>query len=305
MPKKAMLGPLSDMDIRLLKVFRTITDSGGLSAAELALNIGRSTISRHLRDLEMRLGVTLCRRGRAGFELTPEGHIVYDATLRLLGAFDEFRGSVNDVHEKMRGHINIALHDKTITNKESRMHEAIRRFDDAAPEVTIDVHIEPLNEIERGIIDGRFHLGVVPMHRVSSTLDYYSLFEEPMHLYCGRHHPFFSSSNLPNDKILSAKFAGLGYHSPNMMIGDQLNMRRIATGYDQEAIALLILSGKYIAYLPDHYAGQFVDRGEMARIQSDVFRYTCDFSAIVRNSPKPSLVLQHFLDEVVLCHQSK
>ncbi len=35
-------------DIRLLRVFQTIVQAGGISAAELVLNIGRSTISRHL-----------------------------------------------------------------------------------------------------------------------------------------------------------------------------------------------------------------------------------------------------------------
>ena len=48
MPKKALLGQLAAVDVRLLRIFRTIADVGGLSAAELELNIGRSTISRHL-----------------------------------------------------------------------------------------------------------------------------------------------------------------------------------------------------------------------------------------------------------------
>ena len=37
-----------------------------MAAAELELNIGTSTVSRHMKDLETRLGLTLCRRGRAG-----------------------------------------------------------------------------------------------------------------------------------------------------------------------------------------------------------------------------------------------
>ena len=44
---RAILGNLSDTDIRLLRVFIVVAQAGGLSAAELELNIGRSTISRH------------------------------------------------------------------------------------------------------------------------------------------------------------------------------------------------------------------------------------------------------------------
>ena len=63
---RAALGQLSDMDIRLLRVFKSVVECGGMAAAELELNIGTSTISRHIKDLETRLGLTVCRRGRAG-----------------------------------------------------------------------------------------------------------------------------------------------------------------------------------------------------------------------------------------------
>ena len=70
---KAVLGQLSDMDLRLLRVFKSVVDCGGMAAAELELNIGTSTLSRHVKDLETRLGVVLCRRGRGGFAVSPEG----------------------------------------------------------------------------------------------------------------------------------------------------------------------------------------------------------------------------------------
>src|SRR5574343_1906153 len=99
--RKAVLGQISDMDLRLLRVFRAVVDCGGMSAAELELNIGTSTVSRHIKDLEARLGLTLCRRGRAGFALTAEGQRVYDETLRLLASVRSFRDSVDDIHSRM------------------------------------------------------------------------------------------------------------------------------------------------------------------------------------------------------------
>ena len=67
------MGQLSDADLRLLRVFKAVVDCGGMASAELELNLAMSTISRHVKDLETRLGLVLCRRGRAGFALTPEG----------------------------------------------------------------------------------------------------------------------------------------------------------------------------------------------------------------------------------------
>ena len=62
---RAVLGQVSDMDLRLLRVFKAVAECGGMAAAELELNIGTSTVSRHMKDLETRLGLVLCRRGRA------------------------------------------------------------------------------------------------------------------------------------------------------------------------------------------------------------------------------------------------
>lgn len=90
-PSRAALGQLSDMDIRLLPVFKTVVDCGGMAAAGLELHIGTSTVSRHIKDLETRPGLTLCRLGRAGFALTTEGEQIYAETLHLLSSVDAFR----------------------------------------------------------------------------------------------------------------------------------------------------------------------------------------------------------------------
>lgn len=282
-----------------------VSDSGGISAAELELNIGRSTISRHIKDLEIRLGVTLCRRGRGGFALTDEGRAVYQATLRLLGALDEFRAEINDVHRRMTGHISLALFDKTVSNPDCHISKTLQVFVDTAPEVSLEIYVEPLNEIERGVMEGRFQIGVIPAHRESSSLAYQSLFSEQMWLYCGADHHLFAvpDKQIKRRDIVACKYAGLGYHSPNMEVGRQLSLERAVSVYDQEAIAHLLLSGRYIGFLPDHYAKPLVDLGQIRAIGQKTFHYLCEFLSIVRASPKPSRVVTTFLDCLVKSHQ--
>ncbi|MDU1797383.1 MAG: HTH-type transcriptional activator BauR, partial [Pseudomonas aeruginosa] len=88
------LGQVSDFDIRLLRIFKTIVECGSFSAAESTLGLSRSAISLHMGDLEKRLGMRLCQRGRAGFALTDEGREVYRATQTLLAALEGFRAEV-------------------------------------------------------------------------------------------------------------------------------------------------------------------------------------------------------------------
>jgi len=303
---RAALGQLSDMDIRLLRVFKSVAECGGMAAAELELNIGTSTVSRHIKDLETRLGLTLCRRGRAGFALTAEGTQIYAETLRLLAGVDAFRNRVDEIHQRMGGELHIAVFDKTASNPQAHIGTAIARFSELAPEVSLHLHVAPLNTIERGVLDGQFQVGVIPGHRSSDTLAYDELFSETMFLYCGAQHALFKAAPAQEpidwDALRAHDFAGLGYHSPNMEISQQVRLTRKATGYDQESIATLILSGKYLGFLPDHYAESFVLAGQMRSIQSAIFRYTCSFFSIVRGSPQSSRVTRAFQECLLQAH---
>jgi len=302
---RSALGQLSDMDLRLLRVFKSVVECGGMAAAELELNIGISTVSRHVKDLETRLGLTLCRRGRAGFAVTSEGQQIYAETLRLLAGADAFRRSVDEIHRQMGGQISVAVFDKTASNPAARIPQAIALFSELAPDVGLNLHVAPINVIERGVIDGQFQVGVIPGHRSSQTLAYQTLFDETMLLYCGASHALFKAdtSGMGWEALNGHPFAGLGYHSPNMEISQKVGLRRQATGYDQESIATLLLSGKYLGFLPDHYAKGFVQAGQMWPVKPALFRYVCGFFSIVRRSPEPSRVTSAFHECLLRAHQ--
>ena len=298
--QRAVLGQLSDMDLRLLQVFKAVVECGGMSAAELELNIGTSTVSRHIKDLEARLGLTLCRRGRAGFALTAEGQRVYDETLRLLASVRSFRDSVDDIHSRMGGQLAVAVFDKTASNPAARIGEAIAAFTAQAPDVQLQLHVGSINAIERGVIDGSYQVGIIPAHRSSQSLVYSDLFGETMLLYCGAGHPLFGQppqvhAALDWDALRTYPFAGLGYHSPNMELSHQAQLTRSATGFDQESIATLVLSGRFLGFLPDHYAEAFERQGRMQAVNPQQLHYHCRFVSLVRRSPAPSRAAQAFV----------
>ena len=302
--KRAVLGQLSDMDLRLLQVFKSVVDCGGMTAAELELNIGTSTVSRHVKDLETRLGLVLCRRGRAGFALTPEGQRVYEETLLLLASVEGFRNSIDDIHSRMGGQLAVAVFDKTASNPAARIGDAIAEFTEQAPDVHLQMHVASINAIERGVIDGTYQVGIIPAHRNSHSLLYAELFSETMLLYCGAQHPLFGAdcAALTWDGLRAYHFAGLGYHSPNMALSHSAGLSRKATGFDQESIATLILSGKFLGFLPDHYAEVFERRGQMQAVQPALFRYPCNFVSLLRRSPQPPRAVQAFHECLVRAH---
>lgn len=309
---KALLGQVTDLDLRLLRVFRAVVESGGFAAAELELNIGRSTISRHIKDLETRLGMRLCRRGRGGFALTAEGTQIYHSTLRVLGAISELRSEVHNLHQRLTGNLQLALFDKTVTNPGCRIPLAIARLRERAPDVAIEIRVLPMNEIERGVIEGDFHVGVIPTHRRSEACEYRPLFKERMFLYCGSGHPLFpragfgtqegEAAPLRADEVCDHAFAGLGFHSHNMEQGHGFGLQRSATAFDQEGVATLVLSGTFLGFLPDHYAARFLEQGQMRAVMPSRFTYECGFEAMARPGAERSRLAQTFFELLVEAH---
>ena len=135
------LAQVSDFDIRLLRIFRSVVECGGFSAAETVLGIGRSAISQQMSDLEQRLGLRLCQRGRAGFSLTEEGREVYQSVLQLLGALESFRTEVNGLHQHLRGELTIGLTDNLVTLPHMRITHALAQLKERGPDVQIHIRM--------------------------------------------------------------------------------------------------------------------------------------------------------------------
>jgi LysR family transcriptional regulator, transcriptional activator for bauABCD operon len=286
------LSPVTDTDIRLLRVFKTVVECGGFSAAEVELNISRAAISLHMADLERRLGLRLCRRGRAGFLLTDEGRLAYEAALRLLAGLESFRSEINTAHGRLRGELNIGITDNLVTLPQMRVTDALRGLKTQAPDVRVNIRMIPPNEIERGVLDGRLHIGVVPARRALPGLARFALYEEESQLYCGKGHPLFDTAPdaVTRDAVESADaVAPTQAQQPHAL-------NATATATDREGVAFLVLTGCYVGFLPTHYARQWVERGAMRALLPDSHRYSVTFHAVTQKGAQPNLVLERFLD---------
>ncbi len=133
------LGQVSDFDIRLLRIFKTIVKCGSFSAAESTLGLSRSAISLHMGDLEKRLGMRLCQRGRAGFALTDEGPRGLSRDPDPAGGAGGFRAEVNDLHQHLRGELNIGIINNLVTLPQMRITHALSALKGQGPQVRINI----------------------------------------------------------------------------------------------------------------------------------------------------------------------
>lgn len=297
MARQMLIPQIGNADLKLLRIFKTVAECGGISAAESELNTGRSTISKHLSDLETRLGFRLCNRGPAGFFLTDEGAQVLTATDALLESVRDFRTRMNEVRQKLVGTLRIAAFDQSISNPEARLSHALRLFSDRAPDVDLDLSMLPPNIIEARLQEGQLDIGIIARHRPLPGLDYMPVHGEDMYLFCGRGHPFFDAPEaLDLETVRGARYAGISFNSPNLQVGQSLNMRSRAVVQNEMMLAMLVLSGQYVGFIPAHMAEQFEQQDKMRRVLPDQIHYRTSFAAATRRAPEPNRLTRVFLD---------
>jgi DNA-binding transcriptional LysR family regulator len=298
---QVLSGQLSDSDIRLLRIFRGVVESGGLSAAEVELNMSVAAVSMGIGDLEKRLGLKLCQRGRAGFALSDEGAQVYQAVLQVLAALENFRTEVNSIHAHLRGELNIGITDNLVSMSDHmRVTNSLAALRVRGPEVRINIRMMPPAEIEKNVLDGRMHIGVIPALRPLAGLEYLALYSEATRLYCGHNHVLFGQGEealKPATVLAEAAVLATGVLPESARAFTQ-DMQGAATATDREGIAFLILSGEYIGFLPQHYAQRWVDEQRMRELLPAHFCYQTPYAAITRKGARPNLVLQTYLEEL-------
>ena len=298
--RQEALAQVSDFDIRLLKIFRSVVECGGFSAAENVLGIGRSAISQQMSDLEQRLGLRLCQRGRAGFSLTEEGREVYQSALQLLGALESFRTEVNGLHQHLRGELNIGLTDNLVTLPHMRITHALAQLKDRGPDVRIQIRMIAPSQVEQGVLDGSLHVGVVPQASPLSGLEYEFLYGERSLLYCAVGHPLFyvDDNQLADDRLNSQDAIAPTFRLPAEIQALYQTLNCTASASDREGMAFLILTGRYIGYLPDHYASFWAQQGRLRALKASERFYDLNLCWVTRKGRRPHLVLESFLESL-------
>ncbi len=255
---------LADVDLRLLRVFHAVARNKGPAAAQDDLGVTQATISAQLAQLEERLGMRLCKRGRGGFALSEEGTLVFEASRNLFRSIENFRTTIGSARGELTGDIYFGAVDALWSSADIRLSNVYAAFSELAPKVVLHTEIASPQDLVQGLMEDRFHLILAPAQRIPQPLRAVMAFEERQSLYCGREHPLFEAadetialSELPEHAYVARSYL-LNWVGPE---GVRLEPHAVTS--HMESSALFILSGKYIGHLPAHFARHWVERGEM------------------------------------------
>jgi DNA-binding transcriptional LysR family regulator len=83
---------------------------------------------------------------------------------------------------------------------------------------------------------------------------------------------------------------------------EHLGVSKAAATVDNiEALAILLISGAYLGFLPAHFARQWVKTGEMHQLAPDSLQLVSPFDVITRRGIAPPPILEAFLEDLAAC----
>ena len=287
---------LDNIDLRLLRIFVILADAGGFAEAQITLNLSQSTLSTHLSELEKRIGAQLCLRGRRKFRLTDVGQATYDAALKLFSDINDFQSRISSASGSITGRLKLGVSEGVFTSPQLGMQKVIARLMKPDFDIFVDLFLGIPSELEQRLSDGDRDVVIGPLTQKAPGVIYRNFYAEPHLLYCGKDHPFFGirDAAITQANLNAVRFSVRGYRQFDDLyrVG---HPRASASVVQMEAQLMMILSGNFIGFLPDHYALRWVKDGLMRAIKPRTYNFASQHFIAFREADSEKPILAAFL----------
>jgi DNA-binding transcriptional LysR family regulator len=195
---------------------------------------------------------------------------------------------VGTLSKELSGEIVILCADQLDGVKLKKLAHVIQKIHDNAPTLHLVLDGDSIENIEKLLLKDKAHAGVFPCYQQIEGLHYRALYSEPIYLCCGKDHPFFDrvDSVITKEALAAAQaiHPGIDIDASGREQLQKLNLS--AKAYQFDARKAMILSGRYIGYLPQSYIQQELNQGEMRIIQPSALTYQFNLSLVAKKLPR-------------------
>jgi DNA-binding transcriptional LysR family regulator len=138
------------------------------------------------------------------------------------------------------------------------------------------------------LLRDKAHAGLFPCYHQIEGLQYKPVFSEEMYLCCGDQHLFFE---MPDKQISAKHLAERPAVHPGIDI-DAVGRARLkklnlsARAYQFDTRKAMVLSGRYLGYLPQSYIEEELGRQTIRIIQRDSMSYQFELSLVNKRMPR-------------------
>jgi DNA-binding transcriptional LysR family regulator len=260
----------SYMNLKQLKVFLAVADSGSFSKGAEASCITQSTVSQHIASLESEFGVRLLDRTAKGALLTEGGKVLLQHARGLMAEMH----AVEQVMRRFKG-----IEEAELTVGCSNIPgvymipSALQRLQHCFPGLTITLSQSDSREVLAKLVRNEMEIGVVGGVFEEEGFEFQPLNIDTIRLIVSGTHPWAKQKNVTWDELLTVPFVfrepgsgtGTAVCSALESVGIQLRQLKISAYLgSNEAVKLAVSGGLGIAFVSELSVAKEVRRRELA-----------------------------------------
>lgn len=169
------------MDLRQLRYFVAVAESGSISMAAGRLHVAQSAVSRQMRRLEDEIGGDLFKRSVSGVTLTDSGQMLLERARFILREVESAAGDVSSFSREVHGTVRMAA--PASVGRAVYAPTALQ-FCRRYPRVKLELREIPTDEVLQRLSAGLLDLGIVSDSGVYDHLTVTPLMREHTVLFC-------------------------------------------------------------------------------------------------------------------------
>jgi DNA-binding transcriptional LysR family regulator len=182
----ANMGKPLQSSLNSLLVFHEVAKHKSFSKAAEGLFISQPAVTKHIRNLESKVGMGLVQRGKGGFALTDFGKILFKYTQKISSHLMEIENVLGNLQKDHHGLLKIGT---TESYSKCLMPKLLSGFQNSFPSIKIALDVGNSEEIERSLITYRNDLALIGVTKVSSKFESIPFLEEELALIVSPLHP--------------------------------------------------------------------------------------------------------------------
>jgi molybdate transport repressor ModE-like protein len=298
-----------DLELRQLRGFLLLVDTGSLSAAARALGVAQSTMSEGVTALERALGtrIVVRKRGGHGIALTAAGETLLPYARRVLESLEDAHVAVAAVDREVRTRVEVIANESVSTYLlPSALSEVRKQW----PKLRFSVTVGMCPSIRGGLATARYDVGLMlqtgacraaePMPSGDGIVTHPGavfLSEVPLVLFSAARHPL--ASHAGNSTVLREQLAkytvfisdARGYffdHVREFLRADSASSPRLEATGSVEAVKHSVLTDRLgIGVLPMYAVAEEVRTGRLfsLRVRPELPRVRLEAMSYRTRSP--------------------
>ena len=207
------------MQIENLKIFADLVETKSFSKAAKLNGITQSAVSQQARAMERHFKTLVIDRSQKQFQLTREGHRVYELAKEMLHTYDTLLSELQEMKKVISGTIRIS------TVYSIGLHELppyIKRFLHDYPSVNVRVEYRRSNLVYEDILHNSVDFGLVAFPVKMRQLDMIPFRNDHLVVITHPQHPLVKKGAIEVADLMGQKFIGFDPDIPTRKAVDQI-----------------------------------------------------------------------------------